>query len=472
MEYFNGEVLLDMITSGEANMRNEIVMIPREKIFPHPQNPRKELGDLEELADSIIAQGVLQNLTVVPWRNVFDNEPPCEGAVVTVIGHRRAAAAEKAHVRELPCIIVDMDKQEQVATMLLENMQRSDLTVYEQAQGMQMMMDLGSSVEEISELTGFAPRTVQRRLQIAKLPEEAFNADGMATLRIEDYVELSKIEDPEVQKKVIKYAGTGSFDWHVKSALRLQAYRKNMELVKPMLAAAGYEKFRGKGNPYYDNKYERIWEAEPAEILKAGALPVTTKKVKHGQWFESCERIVLFDDAPPKKAEKPDPKRVAADQKRRELKVLCERAQQNRYDWISRYKPKREHEKIINRWYLEMSIRELSQDRGNPDYGLTWDAVQKKPTSKWYRPDAKDLMRVIDEDGKLAYITWVLTGDKADVLPYDPNFMDKAPEWIEGRHGQQVWKRAYDFLQAIGYPVSDEERSLLDGTHELYQEGK
>ncbi|MBO6269431.1 MAG: ParB N-terminal domain-containing protein [Clostridium sp.] len=72
-------------------------MLPIENLLPHPLNPRKDLGDLTELADSIRAQGVLQNLTVVP--------EPLEGPdkYRILIGHRRHAAAKLAGLTELPC---------------------------------------------------------------------------------------------------------------------------------------------------------------------------------------------------------------------------------------------------------------------------------------------------------------------------------------------------------------------------------
>ena len=57
-----------------------------------------------------------------------------DGKYTVVIGHRRLAAAKLAGLTEVPCAVVEMTEQEQIATMLLENMQRSDLTVYEQAQ--------------------------------------------------------------------------------------------------------------------------------------------------------------------------------------------------------------------------------------------------------------------------------------------------------------------------------------------------
>ena len=117
------------------------------KLLQHPDNPRKNIGDVTELAESIKARGILQNLTVVPAEN---------GMYTVVIGHRRLAAAKQAGLTEVPCAVVDMDYKTQLSTMLLENMQRSDLTVYEQAQGMQMMFDLGVPVAEIVEKTGFA----------------------------------------------------------------------------------------------------------------------------------------------------------------------------------------------------------------------------------------------------------------------------------------------------------------------------
>lgn len=127
-------------------MKNEIVYIPIEKIHPHPDNPRKNIGDITELTESVKMDGVMQNLTVVPNKDI-------DGEYTLVIGHRRCAAAKAAGLTELPCIISDMDYKKQVSTMLVENIQRSDLTVIEQADGFQMMIDLGDSIEDVVEKT-------------------------------------------------------------------------------------------------------------------------------------------------------------------------------------------------------------------------------------------------------------------------------------------------------------------------------
>lgn len=468
-----GEEIINMIAEGNESYKHEIVMVPVEKIYPHPDNPRKNLGDLEELTESIRERGVLQNLTVIPWDDCYkwydESLPaPCKGAVVTVIGHRRAAAAKAAGLREVPCLITTLSMTEQLSMMLLENLQRADLTIYEQAQGFQMMMDLGSTVEEISELTGFAERTVQRRLQIAKLPKEAFREDIASSLRLEDYVQIARLKSNARQEEALRYAGTASFEWKIKDLLEQEQLHEDLKKVKPMLEEAGYKPYTGKENsPYYSAAYVRVWEETPANILKAGALPVTTKKLKNPQWTVYLKRVVLLDDAE-KKKEKIDKKKLEADKTRKEMKDLCRTAERRRWEWIYNYKPKKEHEKIINRWYLEMSIREISQNRGSPDYQLLYDAVKKVPVSKWHRPSNEDLMRAIDEDHALAYVTWVLTGDGPDVLPYDEGFMETPPRYDEHKSGLQIWKRSYDFLQTLGYPVSDEERAILDGTHELY----
>lgn len=178
-----------------------LVYIPIEQLYPHPDNPRKDLGDLTELADSIKANGVLQNLTVVP-RTVtgeITGETWQKGYTV-VIGHRRLAASKLAGLKELPCVITDMDLRSQVQTMLMENIQRADLTLYEQAQGFQMMLDLGDSIDEIARKSGFSQTTVRRRVKLLELDQEKFKASVSRGANLMDYMELDKIDDPELKR--------------------------------------------------------------------------------------------------------------------------------------------------------------------------------------------------------------------------------------------------------------------------------
>ena len=195
------------------------LMVPVDMIEPHPDNPRKDVGDVTELAESIKKNGIFQNLTIL-------RTPNENGKSTVIIGHRRLAAAKLAGLKEVPCMVVDMDKKEQIATMLLENMQRSDLTIYEQAQGFQMMLDLGETKSEIAEKTGFSETTVRHRLKLLELDPEEFRKAEERQPKLTDYIELEKITDPELKSKALAAIGTANFDWMVKNAVETEQKRK------------------------------------------------------------------------------------------------------------------------------------------------------------------------------------------------------------------------------------------------------
>ena len=225
----------------------DITYIPIRQLYPHPDNPRKELGDLSELAASIKENGVYQNLTVIPGHYLNSREyiAKCvdEGGdaaaaaaawtpkavwssedYTIIIGHRRAAAAQQAGVYELPCAIVEMDEREQMQTMMIENMQRSDLTVYEQAQGFQMMMDFGQTVEQISDKSGFSQSTVRRRIKLLELNHDSFKKAEKRGATLSDFAQLDKIEDLEARNRVLETLGTQNFNRAMQDALNTQKW--------------------------------------------------------------------------------------------------------------------------------------------------------------------------------------------------------------------------------------------------------
>ncbi|MBR2591438.1 MAG: ParB N-terminal domain-containing protein, partial [Oscillospiraceae bacterium] len=98
------------------------INIALDHLHPHPDNPRKNLGDISELTESIRKNGIMQNLTVIP---IKEDDDPNKWEYRILIGHRRAAAAKEANLLRVPCnVVFDMDPREQVAIMLEENMQR------------------------------------------------------------------------------------------------------------------------------------------------------------------------------------------------------------------------------------------------------------------------------------------------------------------------------------------------------------
>ena len=213
------------------------------RLHPHPDNPRKELGDLTELAASIEAKGVLQNLTVVP-----DND----GGYRIIIGHRRHAAAKLAGFTDLPCVIVDMTPQEQFETMMVENVQRSDLTVYEQAEGFQMMLDMGGSVEEVAKKTGFSETTVRNRVKLLRLDKKKFQKAEERGGTMTDYLKLNAIQDPDRRNKVLEAIGTDEFNWSLKNAIEEQEFAaKFAEALKVVQEADWIKEKTNEDTSYY-----------------------------------------------------------------------------------------------------------------------------------------------------------------------------------------------------------------------------
>jgi len=103
-------------------------MLPLEKVLPNPDQPRKTLGDLRELTESIRAKGVLEPLLVR-----FNQK---ENAYYIISGERRFHAARAAGLREVPCIEKAADDAESLEIALIENLQRKDLTAFEEAEGL------------------------------------------------------------------------------------------------------------------------------------------------------------------------------------------------------------------------------------------------------------------------------------------------------------------------------------------------
>nr|DAL11022.1 MAG TPA_asm: chromosome partitioning protein [Caudoviricetes sp.] len=83
-------------------MQGVTLRIPVKSLHAHPGNPRKDLGDISELTESIRVKGILQPLTAIP---IIENGEMTEDYTV-LIGHRRMAAAKAAGLREVPCVII------------------------------------------------------------------------------------------------------------------------------------------------------------------------------------------------------------------------------------------------------------------------------------------------------------------------------------------------------------------------------
>ena len=157
--------------------RRQVLELPTGDIRPNPNQPRKEFqdGDLAELALSISQVGVIQPLSV--------RRTPAGWELVA--GERRLRAAKMAGLPCVPCLSVEADEETSALLALVENLQRKDLDVWEEAAALrQLIQGHCLSQEEAARKVGKSQSAVANKLRLLKLPE-----DVIQTLRIHQLTE-------------------------------------------------------------------------------------------------------------------------------------------------------------------------------------------------------------------------------------------------------------------------------------------
>lgn len=149
-------------------------LISTDLLDPNPEQPRVEIGDLSELIESIRDKGVLEPLLVKPNSG--------NGRWMIIAGERRWRAARACGLKDVPCIELDVDDRAIAEIALIENLQRKDLTAWEEADGLAALCDkFGYTHEEVARKIGKSRSTITESLSIANIPkvirEECRRAD-------------------------------------------------------------------------------------------------------------------------------------------------------------------------------------------------------------------------------------------------------------------------------------------------------
>jgi ParB family transcriptional regulator, chromosome partitioning protein len=149
-------------------------LIPIEDIQPNPKQPRQTLGDLTELTASIREKGILEPLLV---RKVG-------GHYEIIAGERRFRAAGKAGLSELPCVVRETTDAEMMELALVENLQRKDLSAFEEADGLKTLaVSYGYTHELMAERLGKSRSSITETLSLASMPEDIRNLCRLADIQ-------------------------------------------------------------------------------------------------------------------------------------------------------------------------------------------------------------------------------------------------------------------------------------------------
>jgi ParB family chromosome partitioning protein len=167
-------------------------MIPIEKLAPNPGQPRVEIGDLTELVASIQSKGVLEPLLVRP--------SDVGGRFMIISGERRYRASLEAGLTELPCIELDVDERDVAEISLIENLQRKDLTAFEEADGLQALaVRFGYTHEQIAKKIGKARSSITESLSLASLPSDIRDLCRRADITAKSML-LQVVRQPDVDE--------------------------------------------------------------------------------------------------------------------------------------------------------------------------------------------------------------------------------------------------------------------------------
>ncbi len=176
-----GRGLDALIKSGRdvSSSSTEVRKLPVASLTPNPHQPRRHFADvqLDELAQSIKSQGVLQPILVRPL-------PGTEAEQYEIVaGERRWRAAQKAGLTEVPVVVRELNDRETLVLALLENLQREDLNPMEEARGMaRLKEEFGMSQEDLAQKLCKSRSAIANTMRLLSLPSEA--ADDLAAGRI------------------------------------------------------------------------------------------------------------------------------------------------------------------------------------------------------------------------------------------------------------------------------------------------
>lgn len=470
----------------------DITYIPIRQLHPHPDNPRKELGDLSELAASIKENGVYQNLTVIPGHYLGSREyiQKCvdEGGdaaaaaaawtpkalwsseeYTIIIGHRRTAAAQQAGLYELPCVIVEMDEREQMQTMMIENMQRSDLTIYEQAQGFQMMMDFGQTVEQIADKSGFSQSTVRRRIKLLELNQDNFKKAERRGATLSDFAQLDKIEDLDARNHVLETLGTQNFNRAMQAALEEQKWQhKKAEWIEQLKEFATEDP-----NATYQT-HEHVSAFGSWNTNKEVSVPEDAGRVPYF-YKVTVSQIDLYKVRDVEAENAANAKRDAIREENRmradSFRNLTELMFNLRKAFVTELTSKecRDHLPDIVRY----------STRVGEQYGMDFDTLGEvlgvELTEAAIEESDKSWQEILEIEA--AYITMpekvllavaFCAADDSATGYWGETWDSSQQRYVFEHRENSELNETYKVLEALGYEMSDDEKALQNGTHRIF----
>lgn len=214
------------------NIYEKIHTVKTSMIHPNPSQPRQDFDDggIMRLAESIMRYGILQPLTVRIVMTPCDADGNCTRYYELIAGERRLRAAKIAGLREVPCIIISADDRRSAELALIENLQREDLNIFEEAEAIQSLIRIYSfTQEQAATALGISQSAVANKLRLMKLTAEEKELIIKNSLTERHARAVLKLSDADKRYRILAEAAKKSLNVSETEALVDRYFRDSDE---------------------------------------------------------------------------------------------------------------------------------------------------------------------------------------------------------------------------------------------------
>lgn len=446
---------------------NQIKLINTSLIDPHPDNPRKNIGDVNDLAASIKTNGLLTPLSVVPNGERYR----------VIAGHRRLAACKQAGIRAVPCFVLQLDPLQQLEAMVTENCQREQLTVLEEADAIQGMLDLGATTASVAHRLGRSGNYVRDRAKAASIKTEVrASRDDFGQISIGQLVAIARYDgQPDRQKKLAQAAGTSNFDYILRRIERDDSDRQWIESVAALLVEPdnGINLIPDPEKPYSDPEWrysDPEWRYSGCMFPSTGTPEETIEKIREQNpaavSIHTVSQQVYLWTRRDKTADAEKEARRAAEQAERDarrhaLEEYAAASADKRMAWLHANLHGIKRDKLIETT-ARLGLLQIIDPFPN---GFT-DALTSWNEHSGSRKEYEKISGIAAEDAPTAARISLQTADwpleAVTILAARIEWFIDPTDWTTVNDTSRRIPGYYQILQDLGYTPTDDETSHLD----------
>lgn len=443
---------------------NQIKLINTSLIDPHPDNPRKNIGDVTDLAASIKTNGLLTPLSVVPNGERYR----------VIAGHRRLAACKQAGIGAVPCFVLDLGPLQQLEAMVTENCQREQLTVLEEADAIQGMLDLGATTADVAYRLGRSGGYVRDRAKVASIKTEVrASRDDFGQISIGQLVAIARYDgQPDRQKELAQAAGTSNFDYILRNIERDDRDRQWIESVAALLVESdnGINLIPDPEKPYGDPEWRYLGCMFPS----TGTPEETIEKIREQNpaavSIHTVSQQVYLWTRRDKTADAEKEARRAAEQAERDtrrhaLEEYAAASADKRMAWLHANLHANLHG-IKRAQLIETTARLGLLQIIDPFPGGFTDALTNWNDHTGSREEYEKITGITADDAPTAARISLQTDDwpleAASILAARIEWFIDPTDWTTVNDTSRRIPGYYQILQDLGYTPADDETSHLD----------